>query len=349
MGAIGRACLLVALAGCGARTDLNVAGGDAASMDAGATTGRMDAGRVEVEDDAGAPVEDAGRSCAELTASFPREPPMLVLIIDRSGSMRALFRRWTPMFPSASRWEVVREILVGARGGEGIVHSTSARIGMSTYTTEAGECPFIRFVPPARGNAEALRVELESLAPAGGTPTAEALRDALARVPEHRRGDEPVSFLLATDGAPGACGPDGGETGVVAATREAFAEGVRTFVIGVGDETSAAHLQDVANAGIGATSGAEFWEGRSPAHLLEALEEATARAVNCYAELSAPITDLSRACEVGLWFDDERFSCGDVVDGYRFPDARHLELHGAACQALRDGRAMTLDAPCDLL
>jgi len=337
--------LILALVGCGSKTDLHVAGATPSGMDAGERG--VDAGRVEP--DAGRPPDDAGRGCAELTASFPREPPMLVLIIDRSGSMRRLFRRWTPMFPSASRWEVVREILVGARGGDGLVHSTSARIGMSTYTTERGECPFIRFVPPARGNAEALRVELESLSPGGGTPTAEAIRDALARVDDHRRGDEPVSFLVATDGAPGACGPGGGEAGVVAATREAFAEGVRTYVIGVGDETSAAHLQDVANAGIGVPSGAQFWEGRSPAHLLAALEQATERAVNCYAVLSEPIADLARACEIGLWFGDEPFACGDLVDGYRFPDARHLELHGAACAALRAGQPMTLDAPCDVL
>jgi len=165
-----------------------------------------------------------------------------------------------------------------------------------------------------------------------------------------RRGDEPVSFLLATDGAPGGCGAGGGETGVIDATREAFAAGVRTYVIGVGDETSETHLQRVANAGIDAgEADARFWVGRSPAHLLEALEEATERAVNCYAVLSAPITDLSRACEIGLTFDDEPVACGDLVDGYRFPDARHVELYGAACDALRDGRRMALDAPCDLL
>jgi len=169
--------LLVALAGCGSKTDLSRPRDAPARMDAGDGEREIDAGPGAGE--AGPTHEDAGDSCEPLSASFPREPPVLVLIIDRSGSMRRLFRRWTPMFPSASRWDVVREILVGARGGEGVVHSTSARVGMTTYTTELGMCPFIHFVAPARGNANTLREALGSQAPAGGTPTAEAIRVTL--------------------------------------------------------------------------------------------------------------------------------------------------------------------------
>lgn len=346
--------LLSVVAGCGARTDL-VLGEAPPGMDA--TVPRRDAGvTLPPPVDAGldaAELPDAAEVCPEVDATFgSRQPALLILILDRSGSMRTLFRRWTPMFPSASRWEVVRELLVGSTGGTGLVDDVRARIGLSDYTSSRSECPEIRFVPPALGNTAALREELEAVGPAGGTPTAEAIRDALARVPMYREEDEPVAFLLATDGQPTGCGAGGGEAGVVAATRDAYAEGVRTFVISVGDDVSQAHMQDVANAGLGLAPGegdAEFWVGRSPAYLSQALREASELAVGCLGRLSRRIRDMDRACEIVLRVGDGEPTCGDLADGYRFPDDRHVQLHGETCRAMRDGMPVTLDAPCGVL
>lgn len=352
---IASALLVATLAACGARTQLEPLANDdrmdaSAPIDAGPDASRFDTGVVVPAPDSGPP--DGAVRCSELRVGFSTELPMLILIIDRSGSMSWLFRRWTPMFPSASRWAVVRELLVGAEEYGGLVDRTRARIGLSTFAGTRGECPHIRFVPPAVRNGSAIREEMFEVGPGGSTPTAEAIRDATARVPMHREGSEPVAFLLATDGAPTGCGGLSPEDDTVDAVAEAYAAGIRTFVVSVGTDTSETHMQDVANAGAGLDPGdgdATFWRGRSPAHLSQALREAAARAVSCIGTLSAPILDMSRRCEVAVTFDEERIECDDLVDGYRFPDDRHIEFHGEACAALREGARLALDAPCDLL
>lgn len=352
-----RACCLalVLTASCGARSGLRAPRRDGevvAELDAGPDAARgLDAGPdAAARRDAGG--RDAGRSCPEVTATFAREPPMLILLLDRSGSMRLLFRRWTPQFPSASRWEVVIELLVGDPGRvDGIVGDLRARVGLSTFTTELGECPAIRWVPPAFSNLDAIREELMSLSPAGGTPTAEAIRDATARVPSHRIGSEPIAFVLATDGEPNGCSFGDGRAQVIEAVNEAHRQGIRTFVVSVGDDTSLEHLQQVANAGLGLdveTGNAEFWNGRSPARLAQAFDEASARATTCYGELSRSMRDLSRACEIELTIGGEPFTCDDASEGYRFPDEDHIELAGDACAAFQAADEVTLDAPCDL-
>ncbi len=348
--------LIVLLSSCGARTDLEGPGPerlDAAGLDASGP--RLDAGPVpdgvDAGWDAGAP-PDAGEICPELSATFSTTPPMIVIILDRSGSMRFLFREWTPQFPSASRWEVMRELLVGVEGRvDGLVGNIRARVGLSTFTTEPGVCPAIRWVSPAFRNLEAIRAELQGSGPGGGTPTAEAIDDALARLPAHRMENEAVSFILATDGEPGGCGGGGGRASVLRAVGDAYDQGVRTFVVGVGDDTSLEHLQEVANVGVGldsATGTAEFWNGRSPARLASALNEAASRVTTCYGDLSRPLRDLSRACEVEVSVGGDPLPCGGT-DGVRFPDERHVELSGAACNAFRDSRTIAFNAPCDLL
>ena len=77
--------------------------------------------------------------------------------------------------------------LVGRRAAElartdlpddvvGLVDSTRARIGLSTYASSFRACPDVRFVPPAFRNAAAIRAEMNSVGPGVGTPTVEALR-----------------------------------------------------------------------------------------------------------------------------------------------------------------------------
>ena len=353
-GRVAFALAFALLASCGARTPLEGLESEG-SMDASAP--RFDAGPDAASFDAGpdasrdAARPDTGLVCQELRVAFSTELPMLILIIDRSGSMSWLFREWTPMFPSASRWEVVRELLVGTDDVVGLVDSTRARIGLSTYAATRMGCPDVRWVPPAYRNAPAIRTEMNSVGPGGGTPTADAIWDALARVPMHREGTEPVAFLLATDGDPNGCGGDA-LANTVRATADAYAAGVRTFVVSVGDDTSETHMQDVANAGAGLGPGegdATYWRGRSPTHLSVALEEAAARAVSCIGTLSSPIVDMSRRCEIEVTLGGEPYTCDDLTDGFRFPDPEHIEFHGAACDALREALPLELDAPCGVI
>nr|MDQ3036227.1 VWA domain-containing protein [Myxococcota bacterium] len=188
---------------------------------------------------------DGAMICGDVDLRFGMVPPTVVLLLDRSGSMRATFREPTTHFPEpASRWVVLLDLLVGP----GIVdaYEDRVRFGAATYTT-ARACPEMTWVPPALGNADAIASELRSLGPAGGTPTGEAIEDVTDRLVELGgiEGGAPV-LLLATDGEPNGCSGGDARAASVAAMRRAWDAGIRTFVTSVGDEVARSHFQDLA-------------------------------------------------------------------------------------------------------
>ncbi|HJL19212.1 MAG TPA: VWA domain-containing protein [Sandaracinaceae bacterium LLY-WYZ-13_1] len=366
---MGRSVPLLGLAAlslaCGTRSGLDVPATDGA-VRSGLDGGAPEDGGLPVDGsrgDGALPPFDAGahdggteERCPELRLRFGELRPTVLLVLDRSGSMRALFGRpWTPRYSSASRWEVLRGILVGDARVDGLLDRNARRIryGLITYSSSFGTCPDLRVVLPRLDNEPAIEMGL-GVGPRGGTPTAEALSSVTEMLPELVAGDEPVAVILATDGVPTGCRSSGGRptADTVDATAELYERGVRTFVLSVGEEVSTSHLQDVANAGAGRGPGdgdAEFWVGAAPASLREALDSALGSAITCVAVLSDPVDDLSRACELEVTIDGEPVPCDDP-DGFHLPRRDRIEFSGAACARLRTpGRALELDAPCDLL
>ncbi len=287
-----------------------------------------------------------GYVCPELTEVLLPQTPTFQLVVDRSGSM-------DEDFGGTSRWDALEDTLVGP---DGVVTQLQSeiRFGLTTYTN-TGMCPTTASLEPRLDGANDIAEQLDLEGPQGETPTGESIPIATALLLDDTWVGEKI-IVLATDGEPDTCSipdPMGGEVdevrGVaVAAVEAAFAEGIRTFVISVGQDLAAEHLQDLANAGVGNVGDppAEFWVANDTAALVAAFDEIVAGVRPCDFELAAPLMEeLAPSCEVTV--------NGSVVDyqgadGWTLADQDTLELVGTACEAIQTGVAfIELTCACE--
>jgi len=344
--------------GCGSKTGLGL---PAEARDSGP---RLDAaGRdATVLPDTGtdAPRLDSGPdACAPVVVALQVTPTVL-LLIDQSASMDA------PAGGGRTRWTLVRDVLIGSGG---LVPGLERRVrfGLSLYSARSrdgddggppiGMCPLLTTVPPALDNLDSIRTVYSSAVPIEDTPTGDAIDETLARfTPFFDETLGPTILVLATDGEPDRCeqlDPQNGQDEAVSAARRAFASGIRTFVINLGEDlVSRRHLQDMANAGLGHRPGepdAPFWEASSTAGLRSALDAIVRTEVACTPVLTRAIVP-ERACSGTVTLNGRPLPCDDP-DGWRATDPTHLQLLGAACRELTDVPGSTLEArfPCEAL
>jgi hypothetical protein len=302
------------------------------------------------------PIADG--ACASVRLETNRSTPNVVLIIDQSGSMGM------EEFPTGSgvyRWTALQEALIGstaAPGGFIDMLDASVRFGLVTYREEPAisGCPDLRVVPALADNYLTIRGVYTTLRPGGATPTGEAIQQTLTRLSEIVTApEEPTIFLLATDGEPNTCADvldtTGGRAASLAAVQAAFGMGIRTFIVSVGADVSTMHLQELANAGAGATPSdppAMFWRATDTTTLGAALDTIIGAAASCSIELAGRI-DPSMACMGTVTLDGRPLTCGDP-NGWRAVDATHIELVGAACDELQTaGGVLEATFPCEVI
>ncbi|RME26816.1 MAG: VWA domain-containing protein [Deltaproteobacteria bacterium] len=299
---------------------------------------------------------DHGRcseKCAGVSVNLERVNPTVMLLIDQSGSMNEDFGGMT-------RWEAVQKALVDP--SDGVVFSLEDEIlfGAALYTSHGGfsggECPILTTVAPSLNNASAIASLIGSNGPDGDTPTGEsigAVVDYLAGLPPDSI--TPLRIIvLATDGEPDTCeepNPQNGQEESVAAAQAAFAAGVKTFVLSVGTDVAASHLQDMANAGaglpVGGPENAPYYVADSPAALRDAFSEIAQGSRSCIFALDGRVEPMSYAEYGKVTLNGRDLAYGDP-DGWQLDDPSTLRLLGSACQEYLDSESPTLDAsfPC---
>ncbi len=297
---------------------------------------------------------DANNSCADVRVQAQRVTPNVVVIVDQSGSM-------TASFGGSNRWDALRDSLLAQPDGFIAALQSSVRFGLAMYSSRAddgpatGMCPLIEWVPPALDNYGAISAVYSPASPIDETPTGQSIDAVVAQLnmtPDPST--DPTIFILATDGEPDTCevpNPQNGQPQAIAAVERAYGMGIRTFVISVGEDVSRAHLQDVANAGVGATGmDAPFWVAGDDVGLRDALGEIIGGQLNCVVELSGRIDDLSEACVGRVTLNGRALTCDDP-NGWRAIDANHIELQGEACMTLQSTPGVTLEAifPCGII
>lgn len=290
-------------------------------------------------DEHGACVDDV--ECPSVVVSPVARTPTVQLVIDRSGSM-------LDGFGGTNRWAAVRTALTGPSG---VVTQLEDRVlfGATTYSSNrSGACPDLEATPTrAFGNRAAIDTLLTH-APLTDTPTGESLRPVIdelvaARPPE---GDYTPIILLATDGMPDTCAnvEENGNTAAqnlsISETERAFTNGVKTYILSVGNQVGDPHLQKVANAGAGqpiATGTAPFYKANDPAQLTAALRAIITGAISCQLDLSGNIVDQAEAEATGI------VTLGGVPlmvgTEWHLVDENTIELLGAACDRFRAGDA----------
>lgn len=314
--------------------------------------GSMDSGMgggVDANRDVG-PAPD--RTCAAVELGATRTTPNVIFVIDRSGSMDTDFDM------GMTRWEVLETAITGMPDGIVFTLQSSVRFGFAMYSDQGGVpgCPDLETVPCALDNFGPIRTEYRMHSPGGDTPTGDSITAVLGMLdtvaPER---SEPTIFILATDGEPDTCedGDDevNGRRESLEAVQAAFAldPPIRTYVISVGTDVGASHLQEFANAGVGVGAGgadAPFWVATDTAGLVSAIETIVGGALSCVVTLEGMI-DPAAACDGTVRLGTDELTCGT---DWRAVDETHIELLGAACDRLQTSDdVLTATFPCGVI
>lgn len=184
----------------------------------------------------GEPVED---SCGIQEFDLERKPPEILLVLDRSASMKdepngadGDTSKWELTAPAVT--QVIQETDAGLAWGLKLFP-----VGQDTDACSAETIVDDIHVPVAPMNAVNVVAAVEGTQPEGdGTPTGDAILSATAYLQELAlTSNAPKSILLATDGEP-SCSPSGEDQGdarpyAIDAVAAALDAGFPTFVVGV--------------------------------------------------------------------------------------------------------------------
>jgi hypothetical protein len=277
-------------------------------------------------------------ACPLLDLILVPQTPTLVLLVDQSASMEQ-------DFGGDTRWNVITDVLIDPNTGIVPQFASTIRLGLTLYSSMNGsldgvECPLLTEVPPALDNAGPIDMMMSMSVPIGDTPTGESLdvvwQDLAALDVPGRK-----YIVLATDGEPDTCAepnPQNGQPQSLAAAQAAFAAGIETFIISVGEEVSDAHLQEMANAGQGVQPGdpdAPFYLALDQAALLDAFQQILAGVRTCQLDLDVPLTaEDAQTCTVEV---NGAAVPLDDPNGWQLNTATEIELLGTACEALQSG------------
>ncbi|MEO7038156.1 MAG: VWA domain-containing protein [Polyangiaceae bacterium] len=279
-----------------------------AQDDAGQTTGGRHGAVVgPPSGDSGSPtlnVMDAGVAgnegvmnglCDQQDFDLQRKPAEILIVLDRSGSMKDPPTGNT----GASKWDLV------VPGVNQVVTATDSSVSWGLKVFPEGEgsaCApgsVTSAVPVqiAAANAQAITDAVTATTPQGnGTPTGDAI-DAAVTYLKTLTDTNPKFILLATDGEPSCNGTSqdsaGARTQAVQAVTAAAAAGFKTVLVGVATTkaTATQALNDMATAGQMARSDSDpmatkFYLASTKDELVASLQTITGQVSNCVFDLT---------------------------------------------------------------
>jgi hypothetical protein len=272
------------------------------------------------------------------------------LLVDQSSSMEE-------DFDNTDRWNAVQNALTTPTTGVVAQLETAVRFGLTLFTSfngsDGGTCPVLTTVAPGLNNHLEIREQWLDEDPEDETPTGESLAAVTASLladPD----PGPKVIVLATDGEPDTCAqanPNEGQALAVAAAEDAFAAGIRTFIISVGDNVGANHLQDMANAGAGVGAGdpdATYYVPDDQDAMVEAFESIINGVRQCTFTLDTPILPGWESAGtvtingVEIPYDDP--------DGWRINTPTEIELLGSSCEAVQAGEVeIAIEFSCEAI
>lgn len=299
------------------------------------------------DDDDGASTADDGETggndgdtCPILDVLLTPQVPTIQFVVDQSGSMGQ-------DFGGVTRWEALTDTLVGNPNAIVTSLQSDIRFGMSLYTGTTATCPSITETGAQLDAADEITTLLADNPPASETPTGESFAMAAATV-EADTWDGDKFIVLATDGEPDTCAvpnpmdgspeADAARQAVVDAVADAYAKGIQTFVISVGEAIADTHLQAVANAGQGVQAGepdAPFYKALGQQALTDAFDDIISGVRECKLDLSDPLqADLAASCTVTV--NDNAIPYDDP-NGWSLDGDSTIELMGSACTQIQEG------------
>jgi len=265
------------------------------------------------------------------------DPPDLLVVLDRSGSMQSPPQTFPPIF--TPKWTIMRNGLnavVGARDQQ-------IKFGLMEFPSDDNCAADASVeVPIGLGSSGAVASYFASRSPNGNTPAHVALASALQHynsIPVNTAGRY---VLFATDGLPNCGGgnPDVASNAETVAAVTALANaGIPTYVLGFGTFADPTILNDAAVAGLKPKPGAtKYYQANNSAELDMALQAIAGGVIvpSCSYQLASvpPVPD-----DVTVTLN------GQVVprspshtDGWDYhPDAMTISFFGSYCSAIMSG------------
>lgn len=322
--------------------------GPTGSGDIDASAGIIDAPPGQPDGTPGVPdafVPPVDATCGEQSVPIDLinlgDPPDLLILLDRSGSMIL-----PPNFPSPgdSKWVVMRNALTDVTAAL----DTNINFGLAVFPTD-NDCGVSSTpaVPIGPDKGAEIASWMGSHSPDGNTPSQYGLQAALDIYGSIPVNDAGRYVLFATDGIPN-CGGDppnvdiGSEAETLAGVQALAAAGIPTYVLGFGSilGLDSGSLNDCADAGgvpnpVGPDS---FYHADNAAELEDVLMEIAGGIIipSCSFELAEPPPDPD---DVTVTFDGVPVprSPGHN-DGWDYwPDANTITFFGSYCEDIQNG------------
>lgn len=317
--------------------------------------------------------------CPTETVETSRTLPEVYLLVDQSGSMcsglndgeegysnynaNGCITRWGDRVPFITRWDTMRDFLVGNSGDQGLLYDLDNQIkfGFATYTgfetcPQLGPSPTIS---PSVRNYALIRDAYRRQSPLGLTPTGRAIQLLFSGYVKNVQ--TPTILLLATDGEPTRCEvvtPENADIEIPAARQESIDavtfirenKAIATYVVGLSRDISSEHLQALANAGTGQID-SKFFTVNDSTELKAAFDAILRPLISCTFKLKKHVIP-EAVCTgtVTLGTETTPLPCNDP-NGWQVIDSSTLILQGEACERLRNLQSakVTVRLPCDAI
>lgn len=286
-----------------------------------------------------------GGACGSQEAKAEVVPPNLLIVLDRSCSMRKLVGTET-------KWQIA----VGALDYLTTQFDAKIRFGLTLFPdTVTPDCKQDTIpIPVAAGTESAIQTLLDaSLAttdknyPDGPCVTnIDTAMTQAATEPALDDAERQSFVLLITDGKQAGCSAAGGDQGTTQAITDLYqTRGVPTFVVGFGSEVDPAQMDIFAEAGgvPSADPTAKYYKAEDQASLQAAFDAIASQTLSCVYSLDAPPDDPDK---IYVFFDNTEEIGRDPShqDGWDYdPATNQVTFYGAACDALKAGTVTDLD------
>jgi len=307
-------------------------------------------------------VGTGGMSCGQSSTPVMPEPPDILIVQDKSGSMTEQANGCCCGTGSNScdgnvncggatdcgansKWAQVSAAM------DTVVMSTQANVNWGLIFFASDNACGVSSKPNvaiAANNYTAVSQAYANGTPGSYTPTESAMNAATAYM-KTLTDTNPKYLLLATDGLPN-CAPGGrsmtsdDSAGATTAVTNAAAAGFPTFVVGIGNTMGEMTLNGFANAGgepqTGSADGNAFYEVNSTADLVTALNKIVGIVASC----TIPLTNVPAGqTNVAVSVDDASGKATkvpqDSANGWSYANGgmTTIQLNGTYCQGIKAG------------
>jgi len=332
--------LVMALAACGPAAKQPAGSGPDANTggcDAPIGTSGIDADETPVD------AASCGAQMQNIGVVNLGDPPDLLVVLDRSGSMTDFPAVFPPVFNT--KWNLMQDALKSIT----MMKDQAIKFGLMDFSSD-GNCGVSTTpnIALALGAAPSFVSYYATRAPSGNTPSHLALGAALTyfnSIPVNPAGRY---VLFATDGLPNCKGGDPNMTSypeTVAAVAALHTAGIPTYVLGLDSFANQTVLNDAAVAGGEALPGlTKYYNAADPTSLANALQTIAGGIVvpSCTFQLASAPPDPTNVTVTVNGVAVPRSPSHSTGWDY-YPDAMTITFFGATCATIQSGANTAVD------